>query len=289
MTNGTATMERRDDVRKTMGIVTDREEWKPLLAMLAQHDIHPFHVIILQQHLSHPEQRGFQSPELIEVEIRNPATWTMDHEARAELEAEIRQAAGEWGGSGLSVAWRRPVPMAWIDAAYAVRDGIWREFQRGRVDRVAFMAALDALRDLHEKVWTDGRDIEPLLPQLNEIAAEARRHPAPPKDLPPLNPNAVGVGEVMALLRKIAAGEHPVVMPEGSRWKDVQHGVGTFQVDGWTIKAFRRSTGMKYVQQATAPDGRTSSYDDFEKREGDPYCLLEDAEQDAVDRLLDAS
>ena len=53
------------------------------------------------------------------------------------------------------------------------------------------------------------------------------------------------------------------------------------------VEAFKRNSGMKYVQEARAPDGRTGDYESFAAREGNPYSLLEDDEQDAISRILE--
>jgi hypothetical protein len=45
---------------------------------------------------------------------------------------------------------------------------------------------------------------------------------------------------------------------------------------------------MKYVQEARSPDGRIGTYETFRAREGDPFSLLEDDEQDAICELLES-
>ena len=52
-------------------------------------------------------------------------------------------------------------------------------------------------------------------------------------------------------------------------------------MDGWSIE------GMKYVQEARAPDGRTGDYKSFAVREGNPFSLLEDDEQDTISEILE--
>lgn len=44
---------------------------------------------------------------------------------------------------------------------------------------------------------------------------------------------------------------------------------------------------MKYVQSVRASDGRTDDYDYFEEREGNPFHLLADDEQDAICDVLE--
>ncbi|WP_027526725.1 hypothetical protein [Bradyrhizobium sp. Ec3.3] len=71
----------------------------------------------------------------------------------------------------------------------------------------------------------------------------------------------------MAVLRRAADGStRPQIVQPANGWKHLYHGVGEFRVDGWTMEAFKRSFGMKYVQEARAPDGRTGSYESFAAR-----------------------
>jgi hypothetical protein len=91
----------------------------------------------------------------------------------------------------------------------------------------------------------------------------------------------------MKVLRAIASGELVPKILTPAKWIDVHHTIGVFQAGGWRLEAFRRSSGMKYVQVVTAPDGRIGKFEDFEAREGDPFCLLEDDEQDLVCAVLD--
>jgi hypothetical protein len=92
----------------------------------------------------------------------------------------------------------------------------------------------------------------------------------------------------MGVLRAIAAGEVIPRIIAPAKWSDLVHSIGSFEAQGWMIDAFKRSDGMKYVQAVVAPDGRTGDFDHFHNREGDPFCLLDDDEQDRVCDVLDA-
>jgi hypothetical protein len=90
-----------------------------------------------------------------------------------------------------------------------------------------------------------------------EILTEARRHPPEAEELPPLPTGQVAVGEVMDVLRIIANGSaRPEVIFPIHGWKHLYHGIGEFRVGGWSIEAFKRNFGMKYDQEARAPDRR---------------------------------
>ena len=90
------------------------------------------------------------------------------------------------------------------------------------------------------------------------------------------------------MLRLVANGSaRPEVIFPVHGWKHLHHGTGEFRVDGWSIQAFKRNFGMKYVQEARAPDGRTGNYETFAAREGNPFSLLEDSEQSAICGLLE--
>jgi hypothetical protein len=273
-----------------MGIVTDLPEWRPLLDAVAIEGIGRDCVIIKHRTLLDEGRPGhFKKTGDIDIEIRHPSTWTMDSEKRCGLEGRLRSAADpRWNGPGMKFHWRRPVPMEAVDVSLNAVDALWQDWNRRRIDDEAFKIAQQKLSDLHKRIWDDGEDWEPLAAEYGEILAEARLHPQPAKPLPPLPEGTVGVDEVMTVLRAIASGELVPKILTPAKWIDVHHTIGVFEAGGWRLEAFRRSSGMKYVQAVTAPDGRIGKFEDFEAREGDPFCLLEDDEQDLVCAVLDA-
>jgi hypothetical protein len=278
-----------DDDRHSMGLVTDHAEWKPVLATLEFEGIPASAATILQEHRWDREAvRYFMGPH-VKIEIRDARTWAMDESGRIGLEAKLRAAAPpEWNGPDLVILWRRPGggrrAAAWLDAI----DKLWREWRRRRIADDAFEDAREALSVLHRRVWDEAEDHGPLLPKIGEILAEARRHPPPARQFPPLPPGQVDVAEVMDVLRRIASGSaRPQVVFPAKGWKHLWHGVGEFTLDGWSIEAFKRNFGMKYVQEVRAPDGRTGDYETFAAREGNPFSLLDDDEQDAICEILE--
>jgi hypothetical protein len=191
--------------------------------------------------------------------------------------------------TGFAIAWRRPIPPNWSKAWLDALDTLMRAYKRRQVDYAAYEKAKDELYALHDRVSEQGADHEPLLGAAVAVVEEARRHPAPPKELPPLGRDRISVSEVTHLLRGIANGSiKPRVMPPYRTWKDVHHTIGRFEAAGWTVNAFKRGDGMKYVDRITAPDGRTGDYELFHAREGDPFCLLENDEQDRLCDVLEA-
>lgn len=150
------------------------------------------------------------------------------------------------------------------------------------------MTGHERLYALHRRVSDGAEDHRPLMPLLSETLAEARLHPPPANDLPPLQPGQIGVEEVMAVLRRIATGmARPHIIHPADGWRHLWHTIGQFEADGWIVDAFKRTSGMRYVSSVRAPDGRTADYEYFEGREGDPFSLLEDDEQDALCDVLD--
>jgi hypothetical protein len=121
------------------------------------------------------------------------------------------------------------------------------------------------------------------------IVLEALGHPPEPRVLPPLPADAVGAGEVVALLRRVLSGgaRMRLVAPP-LRWTDVYHGAGLIAVEGWWLRLYRGTKGIRYLEEAVAPDGRRSGYDLLSAREGDPYALLEDDEQERLADLVEA-
>ncbi|MDH2386407.1 hypothetical protein [Bradyrhizobium sp. CER78] len=275
--------------RHSMGLVTDHAEWKAVLAALESAGIPAAAATIMQeQRWDQQALRYFIGPH-VEIEIRDARTWAMNEPDRIELEARLRAAAPpEWNGPHLVVAWRRPVAGKWGAAWLDAIDRLWRDWRRRRIADDAFHDSLDALSELHRRVWYEAEGQGPLLPEIAEILAKARRHPPAARQFPPLPPGQVDVAEVVDILRRIASGSaRPEVVSPKDGWKLLYHGIGEFTVDGWSIQSFKRNFGMKYVQEARAPDGRTGDYPSFAAREGNPFSLLEDDEQDAICEILE--
>lgn len=278
-----------DDDHHSMGLVTDHAEWKPLLAALESEGIPASAATIQQEHRWDQEAvRYFMGPH-VKIEIRDARTWAMNESERSGLEAKLRAAAPpERNGPDLVIAWRRPVAGEWANAWLDAINKLWREWHRRRIADDAFKDAREALSVLHRRVWDEAEDHGPLLPKLSEILTEARRHPPAARRFPPLPPGQVDVAEVMNVLLRIANGfARPQVVLPATGWQHLWHGVGEFTVNGWAIEAFKRNFGMEYVQEVRAPDGRTSDYKAFAAREGDPFSLLEDDEQDVICEILE--
>jgi hypothetical protein len=277
-----------DDDRHSMGLVTDHAEWKPVLAALESEGIPTSAATIQQEHRWDQKAiRYFMGPH-VKIEIRDARTWVMNESERIELEAKLREVAPpEWNGPDLVIVWRRPVADEWAAAWLDAIDKVWRDWRRRRISDDGFEDAREALSALHRRVWVDAEDHGPLLPNIGEIVTEARQHPPAARQFP-LPPGQVDVSEVMNVLRRVANGAtHPQVVLPANGWKHLWHGVGEFAVDGWSIEAFKRNFGMKYVQEARTPDGRTGDYNSFAAREGNPFSLLEDDEQDAICEILE--
>jgi hypothetical protein len=267
---------------------TDMNEWQPVLAALESGPIPVSAVVISREQIVDETTRQFRGGEAVKIEIRDPFAWSMDETARRNLEAKVKAARPDLPDADFHFLWRRPYDIQWSTAWLDALDKLFREWHRGRVAAEAFATAHNAIYVIHRRVSDDGEDWQPLVPALAAILDEARQHPEPPKALEPLPSTKVSVAEVIDILRGIANEEivpHVIYPPQG--WKTLFHTVGEFEAAGWRIEAFKRSEGMKYVQKATAPDGRTGDYDLFDAREGDPFCLLEDGEQDRLCDVLD--
>jgi hypothetical protein len=272
-----------------MGLVTDHAEWKPVLAVLASEGIPATAATVQQEHRWDQQAlRYFMGPH-VKIEIRDARTWAMNESERIGLEEKLRAAAPpEWNGPDLAILWCRPVAGEWASAWLDAIDKLWRDWRRRRIADDAFEDAREALSVLNRRVWDEAEDHGPLLPNIGDILADARRHPPAVRQIPPLPPGQVDAAEVMDVLRRVVAGSaRPQVVFPANGWKHLSHGVGEFIVDGWSIEAFKRNFGMKYVQEARSPDGRTGDYETFASREGDPFSLLEDDEQDAICEILE--
>ena len=167
-------------------------------------------------------------------------------------------------------------------------DLIWRDTHRRLIEHdafdVAFRAAIAVLRERNNDRIDEATAVE----RLQAIHAEALLHPVPLRKLllPPLRADEIGVGEVVALLRRVIAGESEIVVERP--WSEVCHTHGLFEIDGWKFLAFKRNYGVKYIAGTVAPDGRRGTIDTFDAREGDPVMLLTNAEQDAFDDIIES-
>lgn len=277
------------DDRHPMGLVTDHAEWKPLLATLETEGIPTSAATIQQEHRWDKETARYFMGTHIQLEIRDARTWAMNESERIGLEAKLRAAAPpEWNGPDLVIVWRRPVAVEWAAAWLDGIDKLWRDWRRRRISDDAFEDARQALSVLHRRVWDEAEDHGQLLPKIGEVLAEARQHLPAARQVPALPPGQVGVAEVIDVLRRIANGSAlPQVVFPANGWRHLFHAVGEFTMHGWSIAAFKRNFGMKYVQAARSPDGRTGDYGTFASREGNPFSLLEDDEQDAICEILE--
>ena len=273
-----------------MSLVTDHKEFAPVRDVLSAFGIDSDDIVIQREFSLVPGAAETKIGRRIEVEIRDAATWAMAGEQRKPIEDRLRATVESIvSGADLHIVWCRPVDIEWVVACTGVQDKLYRDWHRRRIDDDAFRAALDRFHELHDRVWNRFEEWRPLMPELNAILEEARRHPAPQLELPPLPKGAVAVGEVVAVLRRILSGDAvPRLVSPKSGWKHLFHSIGEFAVDGWTIHAFKRNEGVKYVDKAIAPDGRTGNFDFFASREGGPIDLLEDDEQDRLDVIIEA-
>lgn len=197
------------------------------------------------------------------------------------------------GGPGMSDADQdqHDASAAALDALGAFRDmdRLWREHARRRITDEAFLHAQRRWGDFVRANRATGINPAALRAAANAILAEALSHAPEPRPLPPLPAGRIGPPEVVALLRRVLAGEARVAMVAPPlRWSDVFHMLGDVTVEGWRLTFFRRGQGVKYVDEAVAPDGRRSRYPDLDAREGNPVFLLDDDEQDRLDDLMDA-
>jgi hypothetical protein len=279
-----------DHKHPPMSLVTNHKEFAPVRDALAAFGIDSGDVVIQRELSLVPGASEFKIGRHIDIEIRSAAAWAMTEEQRKPIEASLREAVETIAPEAdLRIAWCRPVDIEWVMASLNVRDMLSRDWHRRRIDDDAFHTALDRLEELHDRVWNRFEEWRPLMPELDAILEEARRHPAPRTELPPLPKGAVAVEEVVAMLRRILSGDAvPRLVSPKSGWKHLFHSIGEFTADGWTIHAFKRNEGVKYVDKAVAPDGRTGNFDLFASREGGPIDLLEDDEQDRLDEIIEA-
>ena len=137
----------------TLGLVTDRKEWTPLLAAAEAAEIPAWAVTIQQAHIWDEETcRNRLGPE-IEVEIRHDRTWAMNEAGRAALERTLRAAAPvQWNTPAMRFLWRKPIPNEWGSAWLDAIDKLWRDLYRGRITQDSCKKAWDRIYALHRRV-----------------------------------------------------------------------------------------------------------------------------------------
>lgn len=163
------------------------------------------------------------------------------------------------------------------------------EWRRRRISDEAYRFGSERARDLAQAARDRPRDDAGLLTEIGEVMPALLALPRPPAPvLPPLPAGQSDVADVVALLRRILAGDVvPAMVAPPLAWTDVYHSVGELRVDGWTLRLFRRSEGFGYCEEAVDPSGRKADYDAMVEREGEPFGLLEDDEQERLRALVD--
>jgi hypothetical protein len=163
---------------------------------------------------------------------------------------------------------------------------IWRAWRRREMSDVGFQTATDAVYAAFDERDAGTLVGDALNARLDAILEEAKRSPPAPVVLPPLPADEVDVSEVMVLFRRVIAGE--ITVRTDVRWTQAYHDLGRFTIDGWWFAGFRRDWGIKHIVEALSPDKqRQSTWKDFEAREGNPFSLLTDDEQEAFCKLLE--
>lgn len=167
----------------------------------------------------------------------------------------------------LDAEWRRRRITA---EAFKVGTARWRDLASAATDAVRYGRGLDLRAEIE--------GVMPLVLALPRPAAAM---------LPPLPSDRVAVAEVLELLRSVLAGlsDTRMVAPP-LLWSDVWHEAGELRIDGWTLRLSAREGGVSYTMDVVAPDGRRSDQETFEAREGDPFALLSDEEQELLDATL---
>ncbi|TQF32973.1 hypothetical protein [Bradyrhizobium sp. UNPA324] len=178
-----------------------------------------------------------------------------------------------------------PAPSARPTWPTDVVSKLYRDAHRRLIDPDAFEAAFDQAIEVLRASNAGKIEREEATTRMLAIHAEALRHPPPPREIPPLRADEVGVHEAMALLRRAIAGESHIELEHP--WAEVFHSFGQFTIEGWKLTAFKRNRGIKYLDAALSPDGHMGTYVSWQAREGNPVHLLSDEEQDRLDELIE--
>jgi hypothetical protein len=80
---------------------------------------------------------------------------------------------------------------------------------------------------------------------------------------PAPNPPAIPATELAAVLRAAALGEIPVKLDDYRTWGEIYCGDLGMWFGTWYVVMFNDCNQLDYVESATAPDGRTTEFDEW--------------------------
>jgi hypothetical protein len=92
--------------------------------------------------------------------------------------------------------------------------------------------------------------------------------------------------EIAEVFRQALRGEITVKVEGDKSWSDVYCGDVEFLFGDWRIIVFNDCREFDYVSEATAPDGRTVDFDDWQL-DADPVALLTQEELAAMEFLVE--
>ena len=165
-------------------------------------------------------------------------------------------------------------------------DRMWRDMHRRLIDTDYFVNhAFDRATAILGKSNRGEMTPEEAAEQMLAVHSESLRHRPLERVIPRLPPDQVGVREAMVVLRSAICGESQIVVDRP--WQELFHCLGDFEIDGWKMRGFRPSHGIKYLDRAVSPGGRVGTYESWEEREGNPVHMLADREQDILDDILE--
>jgi hypothetical protein len=96
--------------------------------------------------------------------------------------------------------------------------------------------------------------------------------------------SAIQASEIVELFRQALRGEIAVKLLGDETWEEVFCGDVEFMFGDWEIVVFNDVFEFDYVSEATAPDGRTAEFKDWE---ADPVELLTFDELAAMETLVE--
>lgn len=92
--------------------------------------------------------------------------------------------------------------------------------------------------------------------------------------------------EVADVLRRAIRGEIPVAIEGEDNWAEVFSGNVVFWFADWCIVLFNDALDIDYVDEVTAPDGRSATFESW-AADANPVDLLTIAEGHALSRVVE--
>lgn len=99
-------------------------------------------------------------------------------------------------------------------------------------------------------------------------------------------PSTLFAREVYQVLRDVALGIRTLNRISSQSWTEVYAGLVVFEADGWIITLFNDCDSLDYCDACNAPDGRSGSFENWNRFGTDPVSFLSAWERGQLEALI---